>query len=550
MSRCYKTTITDLQGLQAVTDDKRVLKQILIDVLNLRTGMEDNLLLIQNVYHTVKNIKSVSTDLMNAISVVQQHIDSMNRVCTLGVSWLKYDVDFSLNYITDAQNERDDPKPKENPECEIKIEIPDWKNAVIIDHKNDMNITGCVENSETEHVDSLVVNIMETQVYPATDDVKRVDVKEAVCVEPGVKNCVKSIDKLIPKMKTSKRVKKEMVLKQETQSSESNEGSDKNDVFRFPCNLCDYRTNRKNTLKRHTSSVHLKIRYNCDECNKTFSQPKSLERHKLNIHQGERVYCEECSFSTPRVELLKLHQNSVHKDIKFVCTSCDFIGLTERQFIIHKVLRHNETDIAENQTSFPCDKCDYVAGSISYLKIHVRKHNNGDDESLICDQCEYVAPRKLNLKLHMENKHSSVLYTCDQCEYKCYSKVTFKLHKKKHEGRFLCDQCPFIGTLKSHLKNHMKIKHDGFRVPCDSCKFMAQTQQHLKRHKEAVHIGVKYPCDLCSFSFSNKSNLKEHKACKHDDTKHPCEECDYLASSQIALRKHMKTKHPCATQLQ
>jgi len=95
----YKNNIFFLfQGLQAVTDDKRVLKQILIDVLNLRTGMEDNLLLIQNVYHTVKNIKSVSTDLMNAISVVQQHIDSINRVCTLGVSWLKYD--FSLNYIT------------------------------------------------------------------------------------------------------------------------------------------------------------------------------------------------------------------------------------------------------------------------------------------------------------------------------------------------------------------------------------------------------------------------------------------------------------------
>ena len=72
----------------------------MIDILNLRTGMEDNLLLIQKVYHAVKNIKSVSADLLNATSVVQQHIDSINRVCTLGVSWLKYDVDFALNYIT------------------------------------------------------------------------------------------------------------------------------------------------------------------------------------------------------------------------------------------------------------------------------------------------------------------------------------------------------------------------------------------------------------------------------------------------------------------
>ena len=71
-----------------------------------------------------------------------------------------------------------------------------------------MNIAGCVENSETDYVDSLGVNIMETQVYPATDDVKRVDVKEAVCVEPGVTNCVESKDKLVPKIKTSKLVKK------------------------------------------------------------------------------------------------------------------------------------------------------------------------------------------------------------------------------------------------------------------------------------------------------------------------------------------------------
>ena len=82
-----------------MTDDKRILKHIMIDILNLRSGMEENLLLIQKVHHIVKNIKSVSTDLLNAITGVQQHIDSINTVYTLGVSWLKDDIDFVLKAL-------------------------------------------------------------------------------------------------------------------------------------------------------------------------------------------------------------------------------------------------------------------------------------------------------------------------------------------------------------------------------------------------------------------------------------------------------------------
>ena len=61
--------------------------------------MEDNLLLMQKVHHIVKNIKSVGLDLLNAITVVQQHIDSINTVYILGVSWLNDKTDFALSYI-------------------------------------------------------------------------------------------------------------------------------------------------------------------------------------------------------------------------------------------------------------------------------------------------------------------------------------------------------------------------------------------------------------------------------------------------------------------
>ena len=71
----------------------------MIDILNLRNGMEDNLLLMQKVHRIVKNIQSVGSDLINATTAAQQHIDSINTVYILGVSWLNDKTDFALSYI-------------------------------------------------------------------------------------------------------------------------------------------------------------------------------------------------------------------------------------------------------------------------------------------------------------------------------------------------------------------------------------------------------------------------------------------------------------------
>ena len=71
----------------------------MIDILNLRNGMEDNLLLMQKVHRIVKNIQSVGSDLINATTAAQQHIDSINTVYILGVSWLNDKNDFALSFI-------------------------------------------------------------------------------------------------------------------------------------------------------------------------------------------------------------------------------------------------------------------------------------------------------------------------------------------------------------------------------------------------------------------------------------------------------------------
>ena len=87
------------QSIEAVTDDKRVLKHIMIDILNLRNGMEDNLLLIQQINLMIQKEGEEQKGFDDVIHAAQQHIDSVNTAYTLGVSWLKDETAFALRVV-------------------------------------------------------------------------------------------------------------------------------------------------------------------------------------------------------------------------------------------------------------------------------------------------------------------------------------------------------------------------------------------------------------------------------------------------------------------
>ena len=82
-----------------MTDEKKLLKFIMIDILNLRNGMEDNLRLIQQINLMIQKEGEKEKRFDDVIHAAQQHIDSINTVYTLGVSWLKDDTDFALSFI-------------------------------------------------------------------------------------------------------------------------------------------------------------------------------------------------------------------------------------------------------------------------------------------------------------------------------------------------------------------------------------------------------------------------------------------------------------------
>ena len=71
----------------------------MIDILNLRNGMEDNLLLIQQINLMIQKEGEEQKGFDDVIHVAQQHIDSINTVYTLGVSWRKDETEFALKFI-------------------------------------------------------------------------------------------------------------------------------------------------------------------------------------------------------------------------------------------------------------------------------------------------------------------------------------------------------------------------------------------------------------------------------------------------------------------
>ena len=71
----------------------------MIDILNLRNGMEDNLLLIQQINLMIQKKGEDQKGFDDVIHAAQQHIDSINTVYTLGVSWLKKEDGLSLEFI-------------------------------------------------------------------------------------------------------------------------------------------------------------------------------------------------------------------------------------------------------------------------------------------------------------------------------------------------------------------------------------------------------------------------------------------------------------------
>lgn len=89
------------------------------------------------------------------------------------------------------------------------------------------------------------------------------------------------------------------------------------------------------------------------------------------------------------------------------------------------------------------------------------------------------------------------------------------------ESLFSCEQCENKYSRSSHLRRHIKAKHEDFKYACEFCDFQTKIQYHHKKHFEESHVGIKYVCEHCNYEATRKGNLKRHIERTHEKQKNP-----------------------------
>ena len=137
------------------------------------------------------------------------------------------------------------------------------------------------------------------------------------------------------------------------------------DTKTFKCNKCDYSTNRSQSIKDHTSAVHLGLRpYKCETCGVTFTQKPHLNTHMKNVHLNIRPHsCNFCDSTFFNRRAKEVHEKGVHGvgDKGFKCDLCDFQTAYRDSF-----KRHTERKVCVNFLKlriklYRCPKLDQYA---------------------------------------------------------------------------------------------------------------------------------------------------------------------------------------------
>ena len=124
----------------------------------------------------------------------------------------------------------------------------------------------------------------------------------------------------------------------------------------YNCDQCDYKTTRKDNLKRHKLTKHEGVSYNCDQCDYKAKTKDRLKRHKLSKHQSYRFKCQQCELTFAREHVLARHVKRVHeREHMNQCEYCDHHFTTKastRAYI--KTILKNKLFLGGLATAYEC----------------------------------------------------------------------------------------------------------------------------------------------------------------------------------------------------
>ena len=133
-------------------------------------------------------------------------------------------------------------------------------------------------------------------------------------------------------------------------------------VIKYECKLCNYKTNLLKTLKDHVNSEHGRTRHPTSEKRKyTGNKGRTVRKIAENVF---KYHCQECKYKTNNKHNIFTHAYSKH-GVVYPCQQCDHIAPNKSKLQSHVLFKHNGIK------RYLCQHCDYYAFEASILQKHV-----------------------------------------------------------------------------------------------------------------------------------------------------------------------------------
>jgi len=349
-------------------------------------------------------------------------------------------------------------------------------------------------------------------------------------------------------------------------------------VYRYNCEHCVYKTNKKSNYDSHVRVVHQKEKSRCPECHKDFANLNQHLRvsHKIFKAQARENLCELCN---TKFHNLEAHLNKVHRikpATEYPCHLCHKSFSTKEHLTKHEQYVHLGMKPKRSV-------CPYCNNQFYNLDKHIKsKHSNSqvirETVKVLypCNLCEKIFNKKQDLNTHKENIHflevPSNKEPCPHChkEYNNLSQHIEIVHK--NTKKFSCQNCQKAFYDNRELRrHHIKFLQNGDcakKVPDGNCKFVcdyencnyrSNKKSNMEMHKESVHMNVKYACPECGKNLSSKVNLNSHVKNVHSkkmvggvlekssfQLSFKCRLCDYTTNRALHLDRHILSVHSVA----
>ena len=255
------------------------------------------------------------------------------------------------------------------------------------------------------------------------------------------------------------------------------------------CENCSKRFKTKDRLVTHKNSCQKPSV--CLTCGKVCQSQNKLTNHMVS-HNNERAHCcNVCEASFKRDGDLRLHLK-IHSGQKdFECSDCDETFITSSALITHKVT-HNE------MRPFSCDICGLTFKLKGTLKKHTLVHEERE-KTYVCSICEKAFHVKANMRYHEKTHSNDSPYKCPVCG-SCYGQISYlkthldRCHNNQDEVMaFKCLICnkgyPKNYLVNRHMKIH-KVKISSKPVhphQCDKCDKSFKKRYTLIKHRQRDH---------------------------------------------------------------